>query len=131
MIEGHLLPMLYVSDVRRSVEFYHSLLGFDFEGWWDPSKGSYSEALPEGSIPDFAELRAGDLVLHLHLQRGEEEVHAGDLTLHLRVSDVDAYHQEVTSRGVEFSPPSDTPWGWRMFHIEDPDGFSWSFYQEL
>ena len=41
MLEGKLLPMLYVHDLVRSVEFYRDVLGFEFAGWWDESKRSF------------------------------------------------------------------------------------------
>jgi catechol 2,3-dioxygenase-like lactoylglutathione lyase family enzyme len=43
MLEGKLLPMLYVSDVPRSVAFYRDVIGFDFRGLRDEaSKSSWS-----------------------------------------------------------------------------------------
>ena len=67
MLEGKLLPMLYVCSLPRSVEFYRDKLGFEFRGWWDDSAHAYVPELPAGEAPVFAELLAGDLVLHLHL----------------------------------------------------------------
>ncbi len=132
MIEGKLLPMLYVRDVPRSVGFYRDVLGFEFAGWWDEACKSYVTAPPEATPNEFAELRAGDLVLHLHVTRvdGNLPTSAASI-LHLRVKDADAYYQQLAARGAECEPPRDQPWGWRQFYVTDPDGHRWSFSHSL
>ena len=35
MLDGELGVMLYVSDLRRSAEFFRDKLGFGFQGYWD------------------------------------------------------------------------------------------------
>jgi uncharacterized glyoxalase superfamily protein PhnB len=40
-----------------------------------------------------------------------------------RVGDVDAEYQRIRTLGVEIQePPKDLPWGYRYFHLKDPDG---------
>jgi uncharacterized glyoxalase superfamily protein PhnB len=127
MLEGKLLPMLYVRDVPRSVAFYRDVLGFEFKGWWDEKNRTYVSEPPPGHGRDFAELTAGDLVLHLHLASTDQTNQAGSSILHLKVKDTDAYYEEVTARGGRFDPPRDQVWGWRQFYVRDPDGHRWSF----
>jgi catechol 2,3-dioxygenase-like lactoylglutathione lyase family enzyme len=132
MLEGKVLPMLYVKSVPRSVEFYRDLLGFDFIGWWSESGATYVPDQPAGGPPDFAELVAGDLVLHLHAAPSlPDPTPAPDAILHVRVENADAYHEQVSARGGTFEPPRDQPWGWRQFYARDPDGHQWSFYHLL
>jgi uncharacterized glyoxalase superfamily protein PhnB len=131
MLVGKLLPMLYVRDVPASVAFYRDVLGFEFEGWWDEGTRSYVLELPLGFAPEFAELRAGDLVLHLHRAGDDHVVGSSPSILHLKVKNADVYYERVTARGGRFDPPRDQVWGWRQFYARDPDGHQWSFSHAL
>ena len=45
--------------------------------------------------------------------------------IHFDVPDVDAAHEELRQRGVEFEdPPANRPWGARMAAFRDPEGFA-------
>jgi uncharacterized glyoxalase superfamily protein PhnB len=131
MLEGHLLPMLYVRDVPRSTAFYRDVLGFEFAGWWNEETRSFQAEPPPGPPPGFSELRAGDLVLHLHAASQSEPVPTGGAILHLVVKDADAYHAQLVARGARVEPPRDQPWGWRQLYVDDPDGHRWSFHHRL
>jgi uncharacterized glyoxalase superfamily protein PhnB len=131
MLEGDLLPMLYVRDVPRSVAFYRDVLGFEFEGWWDEEARTYASEPAPGHAGDFAELQAGNLVLHLHRAGDDQKLDAGSSILHLKVKDADAYYEQVTGRGGRFDPPRNQVWGWRQFYVRDPDGHRWSFSHKL
>ncbi|MDP0497150.1 MAG: VOC family protein [Verrucomicrobiota bacterium JB024] len=40
-----------------------------------------------------------------------------------RVADVDAEYRRIRALGIEMQePPTDLPWGFRYFHLVDPDG---------
>lgn len=132
MLKGNLTPLLYVKDVRRSVEFYCGVLGFEHIGWWDDVRGSYVREWTSSATPDFVELRAGNLVLQLHAE-GEEEPsgRVGGVVLHLEVEDADRYHQRVQECGGRSERPKDQPWGWRQFFVTDPDGHRWAFHHVL
>jgi uncharacterized glyoxalase superfamily protein PhnB len=131
VLEGRLLPMLYVRDVPRSVAFYRDVLGFDFQGWWDEASKAYVPEPPPGHAGDFAELCAGDLVLHLHVAGADRELDATASILHVKVKSADAYYEQVTAHGGRFDPPRDQVWGWRQFYVRDPDGHRWSFSHSL
>jgi uncharacterized glyoxalase superfamily protein PhnB len=123
---GKLMPMLYVHDVQQSVAFYRDRLGFQFSGWWNDNTNTYTADWIGTDKPHFAELRAGDLVLHLHAAEGSLPPTRGSI-LHVTVDDVDAYYAEVQSRGLKAEPPESMPWGMRHFYVSDPDGQNWSF----
>ncbi len=41
----------------------------------------------------------------------------------LQVDDIDATHQSLKAKGVEFTaPPEKQPWGGALAHFKDPDG---------
>jgi len=127
LLHGKLLPLLYVKDVEQSIIFYKDKLGFEFNGWWDNDKMGYVPDWPPAKKPDFAEFRAGDLIVHLHVDMEGESSKTGSSILHLEVADVDQYHKDVVSRGLSAEAPQDMPWGWRQFYVTDPDGHRWSF----
>ena len=40
-----------------------------------------------------------------------------------RVADADAEYERICALSIEVKePPKDLPWGYRFFHIKDPDG---------
>jgi uncharacterized glyoxalase superfamily protein PhnB len=48
--------------------------------------------------------------------------------VYVRVDDVDAWHEELTGRGVELDYTlCDQPWGTREFGVQDPDGHDIGF----
>ena len=47
------------------------------------------------------------------------------------MDDVDAYHAEVSARGLEVAPPQDKPWGMREMPVQTPDGNRIMFGQDL
>ncbi|MFN3648727.1 MAG: VOC family protein [Armatimonadota bacterium] len=127
MLLGDFDAMLYVRDVRRSVDFYVNGLGFTFGGWWDDSVHDYNLDLQAEGDFRYARLSAGPQPLALHATDAESAP-GGGAYFHLRVEAVDAYHRAVTGHGVEAVLPSQLPWGWRMFTVTDPDGHHWGFY---
>jgi uncharacterized glyoxalase superfamily protein PhnB len=49
------------------------------------------------------------------------------------VADVDGLYREFREAGVldHIKPVSDTSWGTREFHVQDPDGNGLQFYRAL
>jgi uncharacterized glyoxalase superfamily protein PhnB len=132
MINGNLTPMLSVRDARRAVEFYRDVLGFEHVGWWDDHRACYVAEWTGPGDPDFAELRAGNLVLHLHAAGDEFETELnGGVVLHVEVDDADGYHQQIQEKGSRSERPKDQPWGWRQFFVTDPDGHRWAFHHVI
>ena len=120
----HVTPILNVSDIRTSFEWFEKL------GW--------SKSWDWGDPPTFGEVRSGDCEILLceggQGGRGRSSVTAtfgpeGDETgdrgawLSVWVDDVDAVHRDCFSQGLEIAwPPTDMPWGVREMHVRHPDG---------
>lgn len=110
-----LVPMLPVTNVARTIDFYE-LLGF---------KVGNSHA-PEGaSEPVWAWLYCGDA--HVMINREEHDVHAthNSAAVWLYCADVKAMHALLQQRGLdvgEVSYPFYNPHG--EFHVHDPDGYA-------
>jgi uncharacterized glyoxalase superfamily protein PhnB len=130
MFQGPISAMLYVSDLKRSVEFYAEKLGFVFDGFWDDVNHRVTMDYEEAGAPSYASLKVGETPIGLHL---DPEFSPGKrrFELHVQVEAVDAYHATLSDRGVSVTAPKDEPWGARMFSATDPDGHVWDFMQDL
>jgi catechol 2,3-dioxygenase-like lactoylglutathione lyase family enzyme len=109
---GHATPILHVASLDRSLAYYVDVLGFTLQ--WRAG--------------GFAGVRRGDAALML----GEErQGHAGTW-LWIGVSDADALHDELRSRGATIrQPPTNYPWGSREVHVQDPDRHVLRFGSDL
>jgi catechol 2,3-dioxygenase-like lactoylglutathione lyase family enzyme len=96
-------PILPVSDLTRSLDYYVRVLGFAVD--WQDATGMASVT------------RDGCALM---LCQGDQG-HAGTWVW-VGVADVDALHQDLKARGALVRhPPSDYPWA-REMQIADPDG---------
>lgn len=99
-------PILRVSDLDRSLEYYVRVLGFTMD-WRDDDGNS------------FASVSRGDC--HLFLASADQG-NPGSW-LWIGVDDVDVLHDELTASGARVRhPPANYPWGSREMQVEDPDG---------
>jgi hypothetical protein len=51
---GEILPVFYVTDVMRSVEFYRDILGFEFKHFYDYDKGDQVKTWESDEPPIWA-----------------------------------------------------------------------------
>jgi len=103
--------MVFVSDMARSVAFYRDVLGlpvrFESPGW--------------------TEFETPGCTLALHLADGTSPAssgtQAGVCQLGFTVDDLDAFHQEMTGKGIPcLQPPKEEDFGGRLAGYADPDG---------
>ena len=100
---GHVTPILRVSNIDASLEYYKGALGFALE-WRDGQ---------------FASVRRGKASLMLC----EGDQGHGSTWVWLAVGDADAVHEELRTRGAVIRhPPTNYPWGSRELQVLDPDG---------
>ena len=110
-LNGLELLLLEVNSLEESVRFYHGQLGLDIES-----------SSPEAE-PPMATLRAGSLRITL-VQQLETMLRRGrGVHFFITATDVDAYHTQLKSRGIELAPPVDEGWGGRFITLEDPDKY--------
>jgi predicted enzyme related to lactoylglutathione lyase len=117
------------ADPRRLAEFYEIILGANI----DESRGGphriemwFADAReePPGNRPVLIVVNydAGYTPRTFNACHGFE----------LHVADANAEYRRVQALGVEVKePPKDLPWGYRYFHIEDPDGNGVDIVQAL
>jgi catechol 2,3-dioxygenase-like lactoylglutathione lyase family enzyme len=105
----------YVTNIEATAAFYETL-GFRF--------GERTETYIKAYINWFwIEFYA----------KGEESAIAQDngRSVQLSVDDVDAYHSYLVEQGLQPSTdPVDEPTGRRSFTIQDPDGYSLTFFHK-
>jgi catechol 2,3-dioxygenase-like lactoylglutathione lyase family enzyme len=106
---------LRVENVQRSIAFYETKLGFTLE---------------INKAPQFAMIRVGGTsggTIGL-LKKDDDGLPASEqnqtgIHVELTTDHLDALHQELLARGVEFfEPPHDEPWE-RSMKAYDPDGY--------
>jgi catechol 2,3-dioxygenase-like lactoylglutathione lyase family enzyme len=124
MLAKKLTPILNVSNIRESFEWFEKL------GWkkgWD-----------WGDPPDFGGVFSGEFEIFL-CENGQGGRGKGDAAatlgteadswadkgswLCILVDDVDAVYQQCLAQGLEVTrPPTDMPWHLREMHVRHPDG---------
>ena len=116
------MPMLYVADVRRAIDHYRRVLGF--------------EAAPEGDPPFYAEVWRGGARLALrgtHRPVFDAAASAGEELLwqaSIGVRGVKALYLEYVAAGATISTPlRREPWGVWDFAIEDSEGNLIGFFE--
>lgn len=117
---GHVI--LYVSDLAASVEFYRDVVGLEHRF----TDAGYAEFGTGATRFALYERRRAEWLTGHQVMPGP----AGEVVL--IVDDVDAVATALRGRGIPLlTDPADRPWGHRMLHIADPDGFVVEFAQEI
>ncbi len=106
--------IVFVSDMKRSVEFYRDLLGlplkFEAPHW--------TEFSTEGTI---LALHPADSITPERSASGHSP--AGSCHPGFVVEDLDAFHQKMQTKGVKcIQPPRMEEFGGRLALYADPDG---------
>jgi catechol 2,3-dioxygenase-like lactoylglutathione lyase family enzyme len=119
---GNILPVFYVTDVMRSVEFYRDVLGFEFKHFYDYDKNQQVKTWESDEPPIWALMSAGGFDFGLHLGKSEYELRVGGVVHYFEVTDVKAHYEMVKKRNnLEMSELIEKPW-MTMFWVHDPDG---------
>lgn len=101
-----LIPILYSNDIRKSIDYYTTVLGFE-ESWeWDVEQS-------------FGGVNWGDVRIFFCKQ---DQGHPGTW-LCINLENVDEYYEFIKARGAQIlSLPDDKPWFMREMLVSDPDG---------
>lgn len=116
------VPLFYSSDIRRSLDFYMSILGFELR---------YPEYRERALSVGVVDLVCEGAILQLSRHMGQNPTPSA-LNLELETpAQVDELFALYTSRGLDQShrtnspvhlAPLDQTWGTREVYIDDPDG---------
>ncbi len=110
--------LIYTFDLKKAVDFYAGLLGFE---------------IIEMQPPAYARLRSpkGSQTIGLHAVRDGQAVDpkTEGVRLYFEARDLDALCERLAAKGVHFTQmPKDMEWGWRHAYLADPDGHELSLY---
>ncbi len=114
-----LWPLLFVRDIRQSVDFYTDRLGFDVVGKAEGEDGMFWCRLERGGAC-------------LMLQQGSPDDDssgppAPSVTFYFICEDVDAVFAECSDRGLSLDPPTVAYYGMKQLFVPDPDGYGLCF----
>lgn len=112
-----LMASLTTKDVQTSLAWYVDVLGFTVDERYEP----------EGQLRA-ASLKAGNVKILLSQDNGAkgwDRVKGQGISLQITTAqDIDAIAARIKAAGGTLeSEPVDTPWGSRVFRLQDPDGF--------
>jgi len=101
-----IVPILYSSDVSRSIDYYMNQLAFDDNWKWD-------DPTTFGCV-------SKDCVRLFFCLNNQG--HPGTW-LAINTENIDEYYETIKARGAKIlSPPEDKEWMMREMLVEDPDG---------
>jgi catechol 2,3-dioxygenase len=108
--------IIYVSNAKRSLDFYEKLLGFRLI---EESEGYARLLSPRGRT-----------TIALHETEDDTPPSKGRrIVLYFEVRDLDKTCKQLVRNGLRFSKmPKLMPWGWRHAYLNDPDGHEISLY---
>jgi catechol 2,3-dioxygenase-like lactoylglutathione lyase family enzyme len=117
----NIVPIIRCTDIERSLSYYTKVL--DFELLNPESEFPYKVLMRENQRLDLSSL-SGDGVF-------------GSRVL-IVVEDVDSLYAKFIERGLDLAgksgvhrAPIDQTWGMREFYVDDPDGNTLRFAQEI
>ena len=116
-----LAASLTVHDLERSLAWYTDVVGFTIDRKHDRAGKLMAVSLKAGSVRLLLGQDDG--------AKGTDRAKGEGLSLQLTTSqDLDEIARRIEAAGTVLdTPPSDTPWGARVFRVKDPDGFKLVF----
>jgi catechol 2,3-dioxygenase-like lactoylglutathione lyase family enzyme len=118
----------YVRDIESSVRFYRDVLGFHFQGFWDPVSKTAAQEWRGHGKPEYGELRVG--AARIGLFAAPDASHpSGRVEMAVHVDDVRQDHARIKAAGAAPTELSRQAWGASTFFVTDPDGFKWQLVE--
>jgi len=116
-------PVLFVSSIERSVDFYQEKLGFDL---------GFAMTGDGGRMLHASVVNGGVKLMLGYRAPSAEQRLGGGAELYTYVDDVDQYYEQVRSAGAPVTHEiEDQFWGDRIFTVTDPDGYVLTFAQTV
>jgi lactoylglutathione lyase len=108
---------LTVGDLPASLKWYQEVLGFTVARRYERGGQLYAVALAAGATELLQTQDDGS--------KGRDRAKGLGISLQFTtVQDIDGLASRCRDHGAALeTPPTETPWGVRMFRIRDPDGF--------
>lgn len=115
---------LTVKDLDASLKWYRDIAAFMIDETWDRDGKVVGATLKAGGIEVWMSQDDG--------KKGWDRVKGEGISVTFTTTqDLDMLAAGMKARGGKLaSEPTDMPWGARMFHVVDPDGFKLAFMKE-
>ncbi len=118
-------PQFVVSDVKVAAQYYRDVFGFKILGYfWEP--------------PVYSIVQRDDVEIHFgKADEGQSSApnvgrRGGSIDAYIWVTDVDALHSELASRGAKIvEGPTKTVYNCYEIMVEDPFGFRLTFGMDV
>ncbi|MDY6917999.1 MAG: VOC family protein [Chloroflexota bacterium] len=126
---GYLSPTIAVRDMKRAIEFYRDVLGFDL--------GAVFPSVDDLQNAAYADLSKDGMVLMLipaaSTGVGADERLGIGVNFYMEIDgNLDDYYAELKRRGVAVAVDiKDEPFGIRDFTVKDADGYHLTFVNRL
>ena len=125
-----LMPYLVVSDAKKSLEFYHK--AFDFSQAMDPMEHEGKIVHAEMTFLDTRVMFAPEGAMGNPVKTPNHSDHPCPINLYIYCENVDQHFEKAKNSGAKIlSQPEDAFWGDRMYRVSDPDGYIWTFAQNI
>lgn len=112
-------PLLIVSDLERSLEFYRDRLGFTLVGTAKSNQKVYWCRLERDSVVVMLE--------QSEHHDGSAEASDRGVNLYFICDDAQKMYTEFTARGLQLDPPSVAHYGMNQLFVPEPDGYPLCF----
>jgi uncharacterized glyoxalase superfamily protein PhnB len=134
--------MLTARDARKHVAWFRDVLGFKLEeAWPDADQPMWANLVLDGQSVMIGQLmdpaHAGEMcggdagakaymeTLHKEFQGNQKGV---GICTYIAVPDIDAWHAQVSRRGLKLPEPKNQFYGLREVPLQDPEGYRFMFY---
>ena len=107
-------PLIWVTDMQRSLAFYRDGLGFEVVASWEGPNGIAWCRLKRGPVSLMLQVAAGDVPPPVEGQAAE---------LFILCDDARALHAEFVARGIQATEPEHMVYEMLQFRVSDPDGY--------
>jgi len=127
-----MMPILYVIDIQKSIDFYTTAFGFESKMTMKDSDGSlsFSEMFYKGEML-FMIIKEGSEMATDSLSPHSSRT-AAPMTLYVYCDDVGARTEQAKQNYARIvTAPEDAPWGDRTALLKDPDDYTWCFATKI
>jgi uncharacterized glyoxalase superfamily protein PhnB len=116
-------PLLYVTDINRSVDFYSRQLGFTLTESYSPHDQLCWCRLQRGGSAFMLQLASE--------KDGSSAQRTHGVIFYFFCTDADALHTEFTAAGLTLAPPQKAFYGMNQLSLTDPDGYALCFQNQV
>ncbi len=125
-----MIPYITVADASRSISFYKEAFGFELGDKPMEQDGKILHA--EMTFLDTRIMFCPEGAFGVESKTPNNSSQKCPMGLYVYCKDVkDHYEKAIAAGATSISAPEDMFWGDRMCRIEDPDGYIWSFAQNV